>query len=80
VQIPDGDFKSQINTLSQQPGMGYLNELAARSDVNWQPVKLAHESWNYQHQGLTGIKPTVLLTAHQKCRVVAGTFAPSSGF
>jgi hypothetical protein len=35
VQIPAGDFRSQIATLSQQPGMGYLNELSARTDVNW---------------------------------------------
>ena len=53
VQIPAGEFRSQIATLSQQPGMGYLNELAARSDVNWQPVKLAHDKWNYQQEGLT---------------------------
>lgn len=37
AQIPAGEFKTQIQTLSQQPGMGYLNDLAARSDVNWQP-------------------------------------------
>ena len=36
VQIAEGDFKSQINTLGAQPGMGYLNDLAARKDVNWQ--------------------------------------------
>lgn len=53
VQIPDGNFKSQVATLSGQPGMGYLNDLAARKDVNWQPVKLAYESWNYQQSGLT---------------------------
>jgi hypothetical protein len=29
VPIPEGDFKNQIQTLSQQPGMGYLNDLAA---------------------------------------------------
>ena len=53
VQIPEGDFKSQIATLSAQPGMGYLNDLTARKDVNWQPVKLAHEQWSYQQSGLT---------------------------
>lgn len=53
VQIPDGNFKSQVATLSSQPGMGYLNDLAARKDVNWQPVKLAYDSWNYQQSGLT---------------------------
>jgi filamentous hemagglutinin len=33
--------------------MSYLNELAARTDVNWQPVKLAHDQWNFQQEGLT---------------------------
>ncbi len=41
VQIPAGEFKSQITSLASQPGMSYLNDLAARPDVNWQPVKLA---------------------------------------
>ena len=53
VQIPDGDFKSQIQSLSAQPGMGYLNDLAARKDVNWQAVKLAHDQWSYSQSGLT---------------------------
>jgi hypothetical protein len=53
VQIPEGNFKSQIQTLSQQPGMSYLNDLAARTDVNWQAVKLANEQWNYSQSGLT---------------------------
>jgi hypothetical protein len=53
VQIPDGVFKSQIQALSTQPGMSYLNDLAARKDVNWQPVKLAYDQWNYQQSGLT---------------------------
>ena len=35
VQIPEGDMRSQIAALSAQPGMGYLNELAARNDVDW---------------------------------------------
>ena len=53
VQITAGDFKSQIQTLSTQPGMAYLNDLVNRKDVNWQPVKLAYDSWNYQQSGLT---------------------------
>jgi filamentous hemagglutinin len=53
VQIPEGEFKSQITSLSSQPGMGYLNDLAARKDVNWQAVKLAHEQWSYSQSGLT---------------------------
>jgi hypothetical protein len=53
VQIPAGEFRSQIATLSQQPGMSYLNELAARNDVDWQPVKLAHDQWDFKQEGLT---------------------------
>jgi hypothetical protein len=36
VQVPDGELRTQIQTLSQQPGMGYLSELSQRSDVDWQ--------------------------------------------
>ena len=48
VQVPQSaDLKTQIAALSAQLGMGYLNELAARSDMNRQPVKLAHERWDH---------------------------------
>lgn len=53
AQLPAGDFKTQIQTLAKQPGMGYLNDLAARKDVKWQEVKLAFDSWNYKQEGLT---------------------------
>ena len=54
VQIPEGsEIKTQIQTLSQQPGMAYLNELSQRKDVNWQPVKLAFDQWSYKQEGLT---------------------------
>jgi large exoprotein involved in heme utilization and adhesion len=51
VQIAEGDFKSQINTLGAQPGMGYLNDLVARKDVNWQPVKRSDEQWDNKFVG-----------------------------
>lgn len=53
VQVPAGELSSQIQTLSQQPGMGYLTELSQRSDVDWQPVKLAFDQWSYKQEGLT---------------------------
>jgi filamentous hemagglutinin len=61
VQIPDGDLKSQISKLSAQPGMGYLNALAARTDVDWQRVKLANDQWNYSQSGLTPAGATRVL-------------------
>lgn len=53
VQVPEGELTAQIQTLSQQPGMAYLNELGQRKDVNWQPVKLAFDQWSYEQEGLT---------------------------
>lgn len=53
AQIPAGDFKTQLQTLSQQPGMAYLGKLSTRTDVNWQPVKLVFDQWSYKQQGLT---------------------------
>jgi hypothetical protein len=63
VQIPEGDFRSQIATLSAQPGMGYLDELTQRNDVNGQRVKLAHDQWNFQQEGLTPAGAALLSVA-----------------
>jgi filamentous hemagglutinin len=63
VQIPDGELKGQIQSLSAQPGMGYLNDLAARKDVNWQAVKLAHDQWSYSQSGLTPAGAALLAVA-----------------
>lgn len=63
VQIPAGDFRTQINTLATQPGMAYLNDLAARQDINWQPVKLAHDTWDYRQAGLTPAGAALLSVA-----------------
>jgi filamentous hemagglutinin len=43
--------------------MGYLNDLAARSDVNWQPVQLAFNQWNYKQEGLTPAGAALLAAA-----------------
>jgi filamentous hemagglutinin len=63
VQIPDGELKGRIQSLSAQPGMGYLNDLAARKDVNWQAVKLAHDQWSYSQSGLTPAGAALLAVA-----------------
>jgi hypothetical protein len=53
VTLPAGELKTQLASLSTQPGMDYLATLAQRDDVNWQGVKLAHDKWDYAHDGLT---------------------------
>lgn len=53
TQIPAGDFKTQIEALGQKPGLGYVSDLAKRTDVKWQPVKEAFDKWDYKQSGLT---------------------------
>lgn len=53
AQLPEGEFKTQLEKLSSQPGQEWLLQLADRPDVDWQQVALAHEKWDYQHSGLT---------------------------
>jgi len=35
VMIPEGDLKTQVQQLSQQPGMAYIGELAKDPRINW---------------------------------------------
>ena len=53
VMIPEGDFKTQVEALSQQPGLAYIGELAKDPKINWQQIKLAQDNWSYSQQGLT---------------------------
>jgi large exoprotein involved in heme utilization and adhesion len=64
VQLPAGDpLKQQVQSLSQQPGMAWLNDLSQRKDVNWQQIKLAKDSWSYDQQGLTPAGAAILAIA-----------------
>ncbi len=58
--------QSQIETLSQQPGLGYLKQLmegnagagstntnTTTPKVQWSQVQLAHDNWKFEQQGLT---------------------------
>jgi len=47
------DLKAQAETLSQQPGLAWLGDLAKRPDVDWQKIELTQQSWDYKHAGLT---------------------------
>lgn len=53
VQVPSGSLTTQVNQLSQMAGQTYVSNLIQRSDVDWNKVSLAHESWQYKQAGLT---------------------------
>jgi hypothetical protein len=63
VQIPEGNLKTQIQTLSSQPGLAYINDLAKRNDINWNQVSLVHDQWSYSQQGLTPAGAALLTIA-----------------
>ncbi len=43
--------------------MDYLNALTARTDVKWEPVKLAFDKWEYKQEGLTPAGAALLSAA-----------------
>jgi len=47
------NLQSQLQTLSQQPGLAYLQDLQTNPKVNWEQIKLVNEQWSYSQQGLT---------------------------
>jgi filamentous hemagglutinin len=63
VQVPEGALKAQIQALSQQPGQGYIADLASNPNIKWDQIKLAHDQWQYSQQGLTGAGAALLAIA-----------------
>ena len=84
VMIPEGDFKTQVQALSQQPGLAYIGELAKDPRVNWSQVKLAYEKWDYSQEGLTPAGAAILAiaiaayTGNMGADMLGGTAATST--
>jgi len=74
-----------VQEVSNLCGMGYLNDLTARKDVNWQPVKLAHDQWSYSQEGLTPAGAALLgvavawATGGMGANLVGGTVTTTVG-
>lgn len=50
---PATQYRDLVDQLASQPGLGYLNDLAGRDDIDWQAIEAAHDQWDYKHEGLT---------------------------
>ena len=61
--VAQSSVQSQIDTLSQQPGLGYLSQLQNNPNVNWSQIQLAKDQWNYSQQGLTPAGAALLAIA-----------------
>lgn len=56
AQIPQGDLKTQVQSLTSQnngAGLEYLDTLSNNPNVKWDKVALAHDQWSYDQAGLT---------------------------
>ncbi|MBR7224731.1 hypothetical protein BCD53_07050 [Neisseria meningitidis] len=44
--IPQGNLKTQIETLTKQPGYAYLKQLQVAKNINGNQVQLAYDTYN----------------------------------
>ena len=68
------DLRQQAQQLAQQPGMGYMAQLANRDDVTWQKVQLASQKWNYSESGLSRTGAMIVAIV-----VAVATYGAASG-
>lgn len=64
-------LQGAISAMGALPGMAWLKNLNTRSDVQWNTVKDAYDSWNYKSQSLNPVVAAVIAIA--AASVTAGT-------
>ncbi|HEZ3488056.1 TPA: S-layer family protein [Neisseria meningitidis] len=62
VDIPKGNLKTQIETLTKQPEYAYLKQLQVAKNINWNQVQLAYDKWDYKQEGMTPAAAAVVVT------------------
>jgi hypothetical protein len=72
---PAANLAAQLEALSQQDGLGYLQDLKNNPKVNWQEIALAKEQWQYNQQGLTPAGAAIIAIAVVIATAGAGTAA-----
>uniref|UniRef100_UPI0013E08514 DUF637 domain-containing protein n=1 Tax=Neisseria meningitidis TaxID=487 RepID=UPI0013E08514 len=63
VDIPQGNLKTQIETLTKQPEYAYLKQLQVAKNINWNQVQLAYDKWDYKQEGLTEAGAAIIALA-----------------
>nr|WP_241243381.1 S-layer family protein [Neisseria meningitidis] len=61
VDIPQGNLKTQIETLTKQPEYAYLKQLQVAKNINWNQVQLAYDKWDYKQEGMTPAAAAVVV-------------------
>ncbi|HGG9826717.1 TPA: DUF637 domain-containing protein [Neisseria meningitidis] len=75
ADIPKGNLKTEIETLTKQPEYAYLKQLQVAKNVNWNQVQLAYDKWDYKQEGLTGAGAAIIALAVTVVTSGAGTGA-----
>lgn len=77
--------KDSISALAQQPGMGWIGQIAndpgLAGKVDWAKVEEAHKDWNYSQQGLTPAAAAVvtLVVAYFTAGAASGVGTAAGG-
>ncbi|HHS2128225.1 TPA: DUF637 domain-containing protein, partial [Neisseria meningitidis] len=61
VDIPKGNLKTEIETLTKQPEYAYLKQLQVAKNINWNQVQLAYDKWDYKQEGMTPAAAAVVV-------------------
>ncbi|MCC9614754.1 S-layer family protein [Enterobacter hormaechei subsp. steigerwaltii] len=75
VDIPKGNLKTEIETLTKQPEYAYLKQLQVAKNINWNQVQLAYDRWDYKQEGLTEAGAAIIALAVTVVTSGAGTGA-----
>ncbi|MGZ2289802.1 DUF637 domain-containing protein, partial [Neisseria meningitidis] len=63
ADIPKGNLKTEIETLTKQPEYAYLKQLQVAKNINWNQVQLAYDKWDYKQEGLTEAGAAIIALA-----------------
>ncbi|ARB71212.1 S-layer family protein [Neisseria meningitidis] len=61
ADIPKGNLKTEIETLTKQPEYAYLKQLQVAKNINWNQVQLAYDRWDYKQEGMTPAAAAVVV-------------------
>ncbi|HFC6736868.1 TPA: DUF637 domain-containing protein [Neisseria meningitidis] len=75
ADIPKGNLKTEIETLTKQPEYAYLKQLQVAKNINWNQVQLAYDRWDYKQEGLTEAGAAIIALAVTVVTSGAGTGA-----
>lgn len=82
VQGSAGSLEQAAAALAQQPGLEWLGQLQAdpalAAKVDWQKINEAHQSWQYNQQGLTPAGAAIITLIVALFTAGAGTAAAGS--